>query len=141
MERAISTRSDMRGTCRQITSASARSRVTNGRTLLAGVDGRSAGARRYRDVLAEVMEQTGRRNEALCRRYASLVMQSETLDAKIASGETVATDEVVKLSGELRRVMSRLGLIGGDEEPGDPPPLPPDSPSWLIGPRQPEPAE
>jgi hypothetical protein len=119
---------------RRVTARSCRSRVTNGRTLLAGVDGRSAGARRYRDVLADVMEQTGRRNEALCRRYASLVMQSETLDAMIARGETVTTDEVVKLSGELRRVMSRLGLIGYDED--EPAPLPADAPAWLIGERE-----
>ncbi len=83
----------------RVTAASSRARVTNGRTLLAGVDGRRAGYRRYRDVLADVMEQTGRRNEALCRRYASLVMQSETLDAMIARGEPVDVDQLVKLSG------------------------------------------
>ncbi len=81
------------------------------------------------------MDQTGRRSEALCRRYASLVMQSEALDAKIARGETVATDEVVKLSGELRRVSTVLGLTDAADEPADTPPLPPDAPSWLIGPR------
>jgi hypothetical protein len=61
-------------------------------------------------------------------------MQSETLDAMIARGETVTTDEVVKLSGELRRVMSRLGLIGYDED--EPAPLPADAPAWLIGERE-----
>ncbi len=52
----------------------------------------------------------------------------------MARGETVTTDEVVKLSGELRRVSAMLGLADAfDDDASDPTPLPADAPDWVLG--------
>ena len=43
----------------------ARARVTNHNDLLPGVDGRSAGARRYRDLVLEIVADQGGMEHAL----------------------------------------------------------------------------
>lgn len=95
----------------------ARARVSNGKqTFLERVDGRSLAARRWRDLFRTFMAETGGRNEPMVRMLASLCLQRDLMDVRLAKGEDVEAGELVKLSGEIRRVMARLGIVEADEE-------------------------
>lgn len=95
----------------------ARSRITNGKQLHAGADGRTREARRWRDLYRHYMVATGGRCEQLCRSLASLIVERERLDAACARGEPVDALLLVRLSGEIRRLLTRLGL--DEPEPYD----------------------
>jgi hypothetical protein len=94
----------------------ARSRVSNGKDWLAGVDQRSSIARRYRDLMAEAIADSGGLNECsqarlqLIRRLAALSVQLEALEAKLAEGAEIDITEYTVLTSTLVRVISRLGL-------------------------------
>jgi len=121
MERAISSRPDDRQNTpadgRRIAAASARSRVTNGRVLIAGIDGRSRQARRWRDLFRGFMADTGGRNETLCRSLATMVVQRERMDAALVAGDDVDVGELARLCGAISRIMTKLGLA--DPDSGD----------------------
>lgn len=88
-----------------------RSRVSNGTKLLAGVDGRSPLTRRFRDLILDyeaAFEIASEFDKALIRQAAFLVIKTEDLQAKQLRGEEVASDEIVRLSGQLRRVLVSL---------------------------------
>lgn len=93
-----------------------RSRVTNGADLLPGIDGRSAVARRYRDILAALASDQGgadRMSEAraqLCRRFAALAVQAEALESRLANGEPVELAEHALIASTLVRLAARIGL-------------------------------
>lgn len=100
----------------------ARSRVSNGKTLfLDRVDGRSRAARRFRDLLADFLDKTHGRHADVCRALAAMCVQREGLEAKIARGEAIDTDLLLRLSSEIRRSQERLGLIAAtaDDEPDE----------------------
>jgi hypothetical protein len=94
----------------------ARSRVSNGKDWLAGVDQRSAVARRYRDLMAEAIADAGGVSECsqarlqLIRRLAALSVQLEQLEAKLADGADIDIAEYTSLTSTLVRVVSRLGI-------------------------------
>jgi hypothetical protein len=94
----------------------ARSRVSNGQDILAGIDGRSALARRYRDITAALVSDQGgldRMSEArmqLCRRFAAQAVQAEALEARLVGGEEVRIEEHALISSTLVRLASRLGI-------------------------------
>ena len=94
----------------------ARSRVSNGRDWLAGVDQRSSIARRYRDLMAEAIADSGGLSECsqarlqLIRRLAALSVQLEALEAKLADGAEIDITEYTALTSTLVRVVSRLGI-------------------------------
>jgi hypothetical protein len=95
----------------------ARSKVTNGALILAGlVDGRTQVARRYTDLVAAVCTDQGgadRMSEAgmqLARRFAALSVQAEQLESCLANGETINIQEYATLTSTLVRVVSRLGI-------------------------------
>jgi hypothetical protein len=94
----------------------ARSRVTNGRDWLMGVDQRSSIARRYRDLMAEAIADAGGVSECsqarlqLIRRLAALSVQLEQLEAKLADGADIDIAEYTSLTSTLVRVVSRLGI-------------------------------
>jgi hypothetical protein len=111
--------------------AASRSAIANGRI---GVDLRTAAGRRWRDCYLELMDKTNGRSETLCRSAASLIVRREALDAKIALGEDVSTDDLLRLASEIRRTLSRLGL--DDEPAAADAPLPPDAPPWRLGARE-----
>lgn len=95
----------------------ARSRVGNGSAVLAGVDGRSAGARRYREMLAQLTQDLaddGPITEArmiLARRAALLSIWCECAEAKMANGEAVDISEFTAAANALRRILTDIGLI------------------------------
>ena len=93
-----------------------RSRVTNGADTLAGIDQRSAIARRYRDLVAAVAADMGgvdHCSEArlqLIRRFAALSVQAEAMEAQLANGADIDITEYSQLTSTLVRVVSRLGI-------------------------------
>lgn len=102
-----------------LSKAAARSRITNGRSLLPGhIDGRSLWVRRFRDVIelhsADLggADRLSQAEQSLVRRIATITVQCEQLEAKFA--ETPASvgdlDLYQRMSNTLRRLLSSLGL-------------------------------
>src|SRR5260221_6256544 len=94
----------------------ARSRITNGRSILDGIDWRTGIARRYTDLVAAVCSDQGgadRMSEAklqLARRFAALAVQAEQLETRLANGEAINVVEYSQLTSTLVRVVTRLGI-------------------------------
>jgi hypothetical protein len=93
----------------------ARSRVSNGSQLLAGIDGRSAQARRYRDILAALREHLGGNPSAaqdiIARRAATLAAWAEAQEATALAGEAeLDINQFVTATNSLRRLVQDLGL-------------------------------
>jgi hypothetical protein len=94
--------------------ATTRSRITNGKSLLAGIDARSAGARRYRDLVQAYaeplggLEGLGATDAALVREIASVSLQSEAMAASLARGDGVDPEQSVRVANVLSRLVSRL---------------------------------
>jgi hypothetical protein len=89
----------------------ARSRITNGRQLLDGIDGRSAIARRLRDILRSLLvefEITTEADELLVRQAAMLSVISEQLQAQMVRSEPICHKTLSNISGQLRRILSDL---------------------------------
>lgn len=86
-----------------------RSAITNGTRV--GIDLRTAAGRRWRDLLADAMRQTGGRNESLCRQLATLTVRREQLDAEVAAGEPVDPQDLIRVCGAISRLMRLLGLV------------------------------
>jgi len=92
-----------------------RSRITNGSDLLRGIDGRSAEARRYRDLIegftAEFGSATpGEREMALIRQAAALTVQAETMQAAIVRGEAVDIEQLTRVANALTGTLKELGI-------------------------------
>jgi hypothetical protein len=92
----------------------AQSRVTTGKHLLPGVDGRSPLARRYRDVLSALVVDQGdcisEARMALCRRFAAAACMAEAMEADLVNGKTIDISEHCLLSSTLVRLANRIGL-------------------------------
>jgi hypothetical protein len=95
-----------------------RSAVSNGNTLFVvdTIDGRTKEARRFRDVLAQIMDDLGgadRLSEGqkqLARRAALMSLECEKLEAKAVAGEEIDLEAFGKLSDRIGRAFQRLGL-------------------------------
>ena len=92
-----------------------RSRVSNGSDLHArGVDGRSAPARRFRDLMLSLaqpfggIEQLSESERSLVRSAALLTVEAERLQARAASGKPVDLEALVRVSNSQARL---LGVI------------------------------
>jgi hypothetical protein len=96
--------------------ASARSRVSNGKDLLPGVDGRSPLARRYRDIAAALISDMGgidRCTEArlqLLRRFSAASVMAEAMEADLVNGKPIDIAEHSLLSSTLVRLAQRIGI-------------------------------
>jgi hypothetical protein len=97
----------------------ARSRITNGSSLLPNVDGRTFWVRRYRDLIALHLSDLGGEEaasegeKALTRRCACLIIELERLEQRFAlAGE--ASPKALLLyqtcANTLRRLLATLGL-------------------------------
>ncbi len=96
----------------------ARSRITNGRQLLPGIDLRSTWARRMRDLIElhvddigglEVMSEAQR---SLIRRIAVLEVESEYLESELArrSASAKQYDLYLRIVGVLKRLYELVGI-------------------------------
>jgi hypothetical protein len=93
-----------------------RSRVTNGSKMIAGLDGRSAEARRYKDLCMSLADDLGgaagltEAQRALVRQAAGMIVQSEKLQSAVLRGELVSSEDLVRLSNSATRILTRLGI-------------------------------
>lgn len=91
-----------------------RSAVTNGTRLLSGVDGRSPLARRYRDLVREFTADLGGEESvtepirAMIRQAAAVTVEAERLQASIIREEVVDTEQLVRVTNTLTRLMNSL---------------------------------
>jgi hypothetical protein len=96
-----------------------RSRITNGRALLPGIDGRSAWTRRAKDVIAAHIadlggvDNTSAAERSLIRRAGILTVELERLEAKFANSDTTDLNDLDtygRTAGNLRRMLEAIGL-------------------------------
>jgi hypothetical protein len=82
--------------------------------VLEGVDGRSAAARRYRDVLNELISDLGGdpsgAQSAIARRAAALCVVCEQAEAEMVAGGELDLAAFTTAANSLRRLLSDLGL-------------------------------
>ena len=81
-----------------------RSRVSNGTLLLQGIDGRSASARRFRDLIrsyGEDFDVASEADETLIRTAAMLTLRCEGMTAAMLRGERTEGDDIVRMPGLL----------------------------------------
>ena len=108
------------------TSLTNRSRITNGSALLEQVDGRSAWARRFRDLIAAHASDLGGEDllsegqRAIVRRAALLQVELEFQETKFANmheqGKVPGAHRIEhyhRTSSALRRLIESLGLHQG----------------------------
>jgi hypothetical protein len=94
----------------------ARARVTNHNDVLPGVDGRSAGARRYRDLVLEIVADQGGAEHCasarlvLIRRFAAAAVLAEGLEAQFVDGNPIDIGEHAQLCSSLVRLAQRIGI-------------------------------
>lgn len=94
----------------------AKSRVSNGKDILPGVDGRSMVARRYRDISFAIfadaggVEQCSEARQQLIRRFAACSVIAETMEAELANGKPINIAEHSQLSSTLTRLATRIGI-------------------------------
>lgn len=92
-----------------------RSRVSNGSAVfLEGVDGRSVLARRYRDILGQLVTDLGgdpsEAQSLIIRRAATLAVWCEQCEAGMAGGGTIDIAEFTTAVNALRRLLADIGL-------------------------------
>lgn len=82
------------------------------------VDGRTRAARRWKALHARYLALAGVQHDELVRALCTLLVRRERMDLAAQRGESVDPLHLVRVSGEVRRVMERLNLIG-DGAPGE----------------------
>jgi hypothetical protein len=94
-----------------------KSAVTNGRRLHVVKPGDSAWARRFRDVLAQIIDditapegQLSEGQRQLARRAATIALTCEKLEVHAAAGEDIDLELYGRLTDRLGRCFHRLGL-------------------------------
>jgi hypothetical protein len=101
-----------------------RSAVTNGSKLLVGIDGRSPTARRFRDLVqaytAEIGGDLSQTEMAMIKTAAGLEIQAELMQADIVNGKMVDSDDLIRLSSEVRRILDAIREKAGKRKPAAP---------------------
>jgi hypothetical protein len=99
-----------------------RSAITNGSRAHQKADERSAGARRFRDLVAAFSADLGddlsEADMAMVRTAAGLTLKSELLQADLAAGIPVNAEILVKLAGTSRRALAAISAKAIDRKPG-----------------------
>jgi hypothetical protein len=78
------------------------------------VDGRSAPARRYRDLVKALSDELGgdalltEPMRAMVRQAAAVTVEAERMQASIINGEDVDTEQLVRVTNTLSRLMNGL---------------------------------
>jgi hypothetical protein len=93
-----------------------RSRMTNGTALLPDVDGRSAIARRFKDITSAILadqggaEQCSESRLQLVRRFAAAAVLAEQMESRLANGEQIDIQEHALVCSTLTRLAQRIGI-------------------------------
>ena len=99
----------------EVPASKTRSRVSNGSsTFLDGADGRSALARRYKDLLGEMIRDMGgdptAAQAAIARRAATLCVWCERAEASMSAGDEIDIGTFATTANAMRRLLVDLGL-------------------------------
>jgi hypothetical protein len=100
----------------EVRKSKARSRVTNGRDILPGIDGRSTVARRFHDIVTAILVDQGGIDRCaesrlqLIRRFAAAAVIAEQMEARLANGEEINITEHAQLASTLVRIAQRIGI-------------------------------
>jgi hypothetical protein len=93
-----------------------RAKQSNDPLRLPNINGNSPTGRRWRDLVrhyADALGEERMRHEATRAQVGSVVsltLQSESLQARLARGETVDSDQIIRTANALRRAVKGLGL-------------------------------
>lgn len=94
-----------------------RTRIGNGKQLFLtenAVDERSAPARRFREVFAQIISDIGgdpsEAQVQIARRAASLCVWAESAEAELAKGNAIDIASFTTAANSLRRLLADLGL-------------------------------
>lgn len=93
-----------------------RSKVTNGSKMVAGLDGRSAEARRFRDLQISYATDLGgpdkltEAQRTLIAQAATLQIQAERVQAEVLRGGNINVEQLTRLANSATRILTRLGL-------------------------------
>jgi hypothetical protein len=91
-----------------------RSKVTNNGSLLPHTDGRSAFARRFKDVASQILADHGHNasetTQQLIRRFAGCACIAELNEAALANGDPINIAEHCQLVSTMTRVAARIGV-------------------------------
>jgi hypothetical protein len=96
--------------------AAQRSRITNGKELLPGLDMRSAMARRFKDITSAIYVDQGGEDRCsesrkqLIRRFAAAAVIAEQMESRLANGESISITEHAQLASTLVRIAQRIGI-------------------------------
>jgi hypothetical protein len=87
-----------------VRSAHVRSKITNQlRASLSGVDGRSERGRRWRDILEALIAEYGLGWPDRLRELASLKLSLEATQAAVINGDTLRSEDLVRLANLITR--------------------------------------
>lgn len=93
-----------------------RSAVTNGSRMLVGIDGCTAKARRYRDLveglIAEIGGELGEAERLQVRNAATLQMHAEELTAQLVRGEPIDSEAITRAANGATRALAALRRRG-----------------------------
>jgi hypothetical protein len=84
--------------------------------MLPGVDGRSAQARRFKDITAQIVADQAGLSECsetrlqLIRRFAASAVLAEGLEAELANGKEIDVAKHALLCSTLTRLAQRIGI-------------------------------
>jgi cell division septum initiation protein DivIVA len=93
-----------------------RSRITNQSKMVLGLDGRSAEARRYRDIAAALADDLrgpaalSESQRTIVMQIATLQVQAERVQSSILNGERIDEEQFTRLSNAILRALKRLGI-------------------------------
>lgn len=91
-----------------------RTRKGTGAAVLAGVDGRSLMARRYREIVTSIEADLGgdltEARRHLVARAATLAIWCEERETELANGAEFDAGQYATISNALRRLLTDLGL-------------------------------
>ena len=93
-----------------------RSRLTNKKELLPGVDGRTIIYRRFRDIASQIaadqggLDQLSEARLQLVRRFAATAVLAEQLEADLANGQEIDIERHALLCSTLTRLAQRIGI-------------------------------
>ena len=91
-----------------------RAAVSNGTRIFDGIDGRTIGARRFRDLMVSLAHDLGgidaltQVERTLLSHAASLTVRSEQLQAAVLKGEAVDPGDLIRLTDAVAGVLERL---------------------------------
>jgi hypothetical protein len=93
-----------------------RSRTGTGATVLDGLDMRTGGGRRYKEVFVDLSLHLGGRpnaaEEVIIRRAAALCVWCERQEVDLAQGADFDVSSFTTAANTLRRLLSDIGLDG-----------------------------